>query len=200
MTDDEKDEDPAPKSGKLMPREPPLPLTAGKGEQRTIDWLLSRLSRWPFRNRTYVEALKTAKEVLEARKELGKTYVEHEEIRDDVRDLPTTIAQRRLQRLRKYFEEERQFTAVLNDSKMDLKMMDEKNALQMEEIKRQQREQNIQRMEQEKREALLAKELEELKKPPPPPEPPKKKTTRGRVTETEKAWMCSRSTKKKWHG
>jgi hypothetical protein len=51
--------------------------------------------------------------------------------------------------------------------------------LKIEEIRRQQKEQNIQRMEQEKREALLAKELEELNKPPPP-EHTTKKTPRGR--------------------
>jgi hypothetical protein len=58
-------------------------------------------------------------------------------------------------------------------------MMDSKNKLRMEELKRQQREQRIQRMEQEKREVLLAKELEALKIPPPAPDPAKK-TTRGR--------------------
>jgi hypothetical protein len=178
MADDKKDEDPPPKSGQVIRGGAPLPLTVGTGEQRTVDWLLSRLSRWPFNNRLYAKSLKAAKEVLEARKELGKTYIEHEEIRDDVRDLPTTIAQRRLKRLREYFEEERRFTAVLNDSRVDLKVMDDKNELQMEEIKRQQKEQQIQRMEQEKRELLLAKELEELRKPPP--EPLKKKTARGR--------------------
>jgi hypothetical protein len=185
MADDEKDDDPEPK-GELMRREPPLPLAARTGQQRTIDWLLSRLSRWPFRNRGYAESLKTAREVIEEQTRLEETIVGHGKTRGKLNDLETILAQDRLQRKRELLEEQRRLSAVLNETMLEGEMQDDKNELKMEEVKRQQKEQRIQRMEQEKRELLLVKELEELRKPPPAPEPPpKKKMTRGR-TEKQK--------------
>jgi hypothetical protein len=69
-------------------------------------------------------------------------------------------------------------------------MMDPQNKLKLEELKRQQKEQQIQRMEQDKRELLLAKELEELRRPPPAAKPPKKATTLG---QSEKQKLLARA-------
>jgi hypothetical protein len=186
MADDKKDEDPALKRGEVIRRgEPPLPLATRTGQQRTLDWLLSRLSRWPFSNRAYVQSLKTAQEVIGEQTKLEETIIGHGKTRAKLNDLGTIIAQDKLQRRREFLEEQRRLSAVLNETMLDGEMVDQKNKLQMEELKRQQREQRIQRMEQEKREVLLVKELEELKKPPDP-EPPKKKTTRGRTEKQKK--------------
>jgi hypothetical protein len=100
MTDENNAEDALKKRGEILRAgaPPPEPVRTG-----TIAWLFSRLSRLPFRNRRYVRSLKTAQDVLEARKQLGKTYIEHEEISGQVRDLPLTIEKQRFQRLREYF-------------------------------------------------------------------------------------------------
>lgn len=164
MTDDNNAEDPAERSGEVIRvGEAPAPEPVRTG---TIGWLFFRLSRWPFRNRRYVQSLKTAQEVLEARKQLGKTYIEHEEISGQVRDLPITIGKHRLQRLREYFEEERRLTTELNDTVVEGKTRDQKNKLKHGEVE-------IQQMEQEMRTLRVKKELDELKNPPPPaPAPP----------------------------
>lgn len=173
MTDDNNAQDPAERSGEVIRvGEAPASVPVQTG---TIGWLFSRLSRWPFRNRRYLRSLKTAQEVLEARKQLRKTYIEHEEIRGQVQDLPITIGKQRLQRIREYFAEERQLTTELNDTVVEGKTRDEKNKLKQGEVKRQQTEQEIQQMEQEMRQLRARKQLDELQNPPPPAPPPEDK-------------------------
>jgi hypothetical protein len=157
MTDENNAEDPPEKRGEILRGGAPAPEPVRTG---TIAWLFSRLSRLSFRNRGYVRKLKTAQEVLEARKQLGKTYIEHEEVSGQVRDLPLTIEKQRFQRLREYFAEERQLTTELNDSVMEGKTRDKKNKLKQGEIE-------IQEIEQEKKLLRAKKERDELKNPPP---------------------------------
>jgi hypothetical protein len=173
MAEENNAEDPAERSGEVIRTgEAPAPAPVRTG---TIGWLLSRLSRLPFRNRRYVRSLKTAKDVLEARKELGKTYIEHEEISGQLQDLPITVGKQRFQRLREYFEEERRLTTEVNDAVVEGKTRDKKNKLKLGEVE-------IQEMEQEKRKMRAQKELEELNKPasvpPPPPGPSEKQKLR----------------------
>lgn len=109
--------------------------------------------------------MKTAQEVLEARKQLGKTYIEHEEISGQVQDLPITIGKQRMQRIREYFAEERQLITEVNDSVVEGKMREEKNKLKQRDVE-------LQQIEQEKKLLRARKELEELNKPAPVPPPP----------------------------
>ena len=176
--DDDKRKDPEPKTGVLIQAPQPLPLVTPTGQQKTLRRILSKLSTWPFGNRRYVETLKSATEVFEARTELGEAVVKHDEIRDRLKHFGTVLARNQEQRNRELFEEKERRRTAENTFKLEETMQDEKNRLKMEDIKRQQREQQIERMEQEKRELLLAKELEELRKPPPSPEPPKKPSSR----------------------
>jgi hypothetical protein len=163
MAEENNAEDPAKRSGEFIRAgEAPAPAPVRTG---TIGWLLSRLSRFPFYNRKYVRSLKTAQEVLEARKELGKTYIEHEEIIGQVHDLPITVGKQRFKRLREYFEEERLLTTEVNDAVVEGKTREAKNKLKHGEVE-------IQEMEQEKRKLRVRKELEELQNPPPPPPGP----------------------------
>jgi hypothetical protein len=118
----------------------------------------SRLSRWPFRNRRYLRSLKTAQEVLEAQKQLRKTYHEHEEIRGQVQDLPITIGKQRMQRIREYFAEERQLIREVSDS--------------VEEGKMRKGETELRQIEQEKKLLRARKERDELQNPPPASAPP----------------------------
>jgi hypothetical protein len=179
MSDDDKREESEAKSGQLIPGTAPLPLVAPTGQQRTLARLLSMLSTWPLRNRAYVEKLKTAKEVYEARHELAEAIEKHGDIRERLKDFGTTRDRGREERRRLLYEEKERRRAAENIFHHEVKMQDENNRQKEEEIKRQQEEQKIQRMEQEERELLLARELEELRKPPPEPEPAKN-TTRGR--------------------
>jgi hypothetical protein len=168
MANNSRGGNPPPSSGEVILRgERPSPMPAQTGKSGAIGWLLSRVSRSPFNNRLYVKSLKAANEVLEAQQQLRKTYLEHEEIREQVEDLPTTIAHRRLQRLREFFGEERRFTEVINHFKVELEMMGKKNKMRKDEL-------TIQEIEQKKRLRQAKKELEELQKPPspPPPAPP----------------------------
>jgi hypothetical protein len=181
MSDDNDDKErkgDAPKTGTLIRGGAPLPLVKPTGQQRTLYRLFARLSTFPFFNRKYVESLKTAKEVFDAKSELGEAIGKHQEIRERLKDFGTVLERGREERSRQLYEEKERRRAAENTFKHEERMQDDKNELKIEEVKRQQKEQQIQRMEQEKRELLLAKELEELRKPPP--EPPKKTTTRGR--------------------
>jgi hypothetical protein len=178
MSDDDKRKDPEAKSGELIRGGASLPLVRPTGQQRTLYRLFARLSTFPFFNKKYVESLKTAKEVVDAKSELGEAIGKHAEIRDRLKDFGTVLERGREERSRQLYEEKERRRAAENIFKHEEQMQDDKDELKIEEIKRQQKEQQIQRMEQEKRELLLAKELEELRKPPP--EPPKKKMTRGR--------------------
>jgi hypothetical protein len=149
MADDDEREDPAPKSGQLMPPGPPLPLAARTGQQRTVDWLLSRLSRWPFKNRAYIQSLKTAQEVIGERTKLGETIIGHAKTRAKLNDLGTIIAQDKSQRQREFLEEQRQMSAVLNEAMLDGEMVDERN--------------KVEKMKLEKEKARLQKDIDALK-------------------------------------
>lgn len=173
MADDER-EDPATKSGELMRKEVPLPLAARTGKERTMHWLLSRISRWPFRNRGYVESLKTAREVIEEQTKLEETIVGHGKTRGKLMDLETILIQDRLQRRSELLEEQRRLSAVVNETMLEGEMVDAKNRLKKREVK-------IQDMELEMKERRLKKEMDDFNKPPPAPEPAKKTTTRGRA-------------------
>jgi hypothetical protein len=73
MTDENNAED-----GELIRRgEAPFPAPARTAKHRTVDWLLSRLSRWPFSNRLYVKSLKTAQEVIQERTKLEEAIIGH---------------------------------------------------------------------------------------------------------------------------
>lgn len=161
MTEENNAEDPAERSGEVLRGGAPAPVPVQTG---TIGWLFSRLSRWPFRNRRYLQSMKTAQEVLEARKQLGKTYIEHEEISGQVQDLPITIGKQRMQRIREYCAEERQLITEVNDSVVEGKMREEKNKLKQRDVE-------LQQIEQEKKLLRARKELEELQNPPQPPPP-----------------------------
>jgi hypothetical protein len=164
---------PEPKSGQLIQKGAPLPLVAPTGQEGTLYRLFRRFSTFPFFNRRYVESLKSAKEVIDAKSDLGEAIGRHQEIRGQLKDLGTTLERGREERSRQLFEEKERRRAAENIFKFEEKMQDTKNKLEREEIKKRE-------MEQQKRKLQLAKELNELKKPPSEPEPPKKKTTRGR--------------------
>lgn len=178
MAEDNEREDDTPKSGPVIRGGAPLPVVAPTGQQKTLRRILSKLSGWPFSNRRYVETLKSAKEVFEARNELGEAVVKHEEIRDRLKHFGTVLERNQEQRDRELFEEKERRRAAENIFKFEEKMQDDKNQIEMEKIKRQQKEQDLEKMAQEERELLLKKKLEELRKPPEPP--PKKRTTRAR--------------------
>lgn len=176
MAEHNEREDDIPKTGELIRTPPPLPLAVPTGQQKTLRRILSRLSIWPFSNRRYVETLKTAKEVFDARSELGEAIVKHDEIRDRLKHFGTVLERNQEQRDRELFEEKERRRAAENIFTFEEKMQDDKNQIEMEKIKRQQKEQDLEKMAQEERELLLKKKLDELRKPPEPP--PKKRTTR----------------------
>ena len=165
--------EPEPKSGQLIQKGAPLPLVAPTGQERTLYRLLRRLSTFPFFNRRYVESLKSAKEVFDAKSDLGEAIGRHQEIRDRLKHFGTVLERNREEQSRQLFEEKERRRAAENTFKFEEKMQDTKNKLEREEIK-------IREMEQQKRKLQLAKELNELKKPPPEPEPPKKRSPRAR--------------------
>lgn len=174
MTDENNAADTAAESGELIRRgEAPPPAPARTAKHRTVDWLLSRLSRWPFSNRLYVKSLKTAQEVIQERTKLEEAIIGHGRTRGRLNDLGLTLEQEHLQRLREFFEEEKRFTEVINDSKVELEMMKKKNKMKKEEL-------TIEEIEQKKRLLKAKKELEELQQPPPPPPPPPPPRPRGR--------------------
>lgn len=174
MSDDDEREDSAPKTGELIRKDAPLPIVAPTGQQKTLRRILSKLSIWPFNNRMYVKALKTAKEVFDARNELGEAIGKHEEIQDRLKHFEDILARGREERSRQLYEEKERRRAAENIFNFEQTMQKEKNRQKKEEVA-------IQGMEQEKRALLLKKELDELRQPPPPPpEPPKKPSSRAR--------------------
>jgi hypothetical protein len=184
MSDDNDDSErkgDAAKTGQVIPRGVPVPLVRPTGQQRTLYRLLARLSTFPFFNRRYVESLKTAKEVFEAKNELGKAIGDHQEIRDRLKHFGTVLERGREQRSRELFEEKEKRRAAENVYKHEKKMQARKNRQKEEEVE-------IEGMDQKLRKALLQKQLDELEQPPPPPpEPPKKTTPKQRQRLREKA-------------
>jgi hypothetical protein len=156
--------------GELIQRgEAPPPAPARTAKHRTVDWLLSRLSRWPFSNRLYVKSLKTAQEVIQERTKLEEAIIGHGRTRGRLNDLGLTLEQEHLQRRREFLEEQNRLSTTLNESILEGEMMDQKNKLKKGEVKMQQEEQEIQRMDQQKRKLKVKRELEDLQKPPPEP-------------------------------
>jgi hypothetical protein len=177
MSDDDKRKDPEAKSGELIRPGPPLPVAAPTGLQRTLYRLFARLSTFPSFNRRYVESLKTAKEVFEAKNELGEAIGKHQEIRDRLKNFGTVLERSREERSRQLFEEKERRRAAENMFKHEKKMQAKKNRQKEEEVE-------IERMEQELRKARLIKLLDELTQPPPPsPEPAKKTTSKQKLRE-----------------
>ncbi len=172
MADD--DEDPAPKTGVVIQKGTPLPLVPPTGQERTLYRLLRRLSTFPFFNRRYVESLKSAKEVFDAKSDLGQAIGRHQEIRDRLKHFGTVLETKGEERQRELYEEKERRRAAENIFKFEEEMQDEKNRQAAEALE-------ITGMQQRKTKAALQKEIDEIAKPPPPPEQePKKKTTRGR--------------------
>lgn len=171
MSDDNDDKERkggAPKTGKLILKGAPLPPARVTGEHRTLYRLFARLSTLPFFNRKYVKSLKTAKEVYDAKSDLGEAIGRHQEIRERLKDFGTVLERGREERSRQLFEEREGRRAAENTHNLGRKMQEEQNRQKEKALK-------IGGMKQEKEEIELQKELDELKKPPPAPEPSKKK-------------------------
>lgn len=173
MPDDDKRKDPEAKSGELIRPGPRLPIAAPTGLQRTLYRLFGRLSIFPSFNRSYVKSLKTAKEVFEAKNDLGKAIGEHQEIRDRLKNFGDILDLREEERKRALFEEKERRRAAENTFKHEEKMQAKTNKQKEGEVE-------IERMAQKLRKLGLKKQLDELTQPPPPPPEPAKKTTGGR--------------------
>lgn len=171
MSDDNDDKERkggAPKTGKLIPKGATLPPARVTGEHRTLYRLFARLSTLPFFNRKYVKSLKTAKEVYDAKSDLGEAIGRHGEIRERLKDFGTVLERGREERSRQLFEERERRRAAENTYNLESKMQKERNR-QVEEAL------EIEGMKIKKENMELQQKLDELKTPPTAPEPPKKK-------------------------
>lgn len=103
-----------PGGGKLMREKTddhvPVPFTA---KEKTIQRLLSMLSMWPFRNKSFVKSLETAQEVIEKQTKLEEVIIRHGRTRGQLNDLDLILERDRDQRRRELLDERNRLNDAL---------------------------------------------------------------------------------------
>lgn len=91
-------------TGKEKGEKSPVPVRPQTRAGKTLQRLLSFVSRFPFRNRTYLRAIKSATGVVEAQTNLKEAYIKHQETKGRLQDVGVITGKQRAQRIQEWTE------------------------------------------------------------------------------------------------